>query len=55
MSLFVQPVTLSGQHVTLVPLTPAHHDELVEAVQDGELWNHWYTAIPRPEIGRAHV
>ena len=49
MSLFVQPVTLSGQHVTLVPLTPAHHDELVEAVQDGELWNHWYTAIPRPE------
>jgi RimJ/RimL family protein N-acetyltransferase len=49
MSLFAAPVTLSGQHVKLVPLTPAHHDDLVLAVQDGELWNHWYTAIPRPE------
>lgn len=49
MSLFAAPVTLSGQHVKLVPLTPAHHDDLVQAVQDGQLWNHWYTAIPRPE------
>lgn len=49
MSAFAPPVTLSGQHVTLVPLTAAHHDDLVQAVQDGELWNHWYTAIPRPE------
>ena len=55
MSLFAQPVTLSGQHVTLVPLTPAHHDELVQAVQDGELWNHWYTAIPRPEAMAAEI
>ncbi|PUE09270.1 N-acetyltransferase [Limnohabitans sp. T6-5] len=49
MSLFAAPVTLSGEHVKLVPLAPAHHDDLVQAVQDGELWNHWYTAIPRPE------
>jgi N-acetyltransferase len=49
MNPFAAPVTLSGQHVQLVPLTTAHHDDLVPAVQDGELWNHWYTAIPRPE------
>ena len=49
MNPFAAPVTLSGQHVQLVPLTTAHHDDLVQAVQDGELWNHWYTAIPRPE------
>ena len=49
MSAFVAPLTLQGRHVRLVPLSAAHHDDLVQAVQDGELWNHWYTAIPRPE------
>ena len=41
-----QPVTLTGQHATLVPLVEGHHDDLVEATQDGELWRLWYTAIP---------
>jgi RimJ/RimL family protein N-acetyltransferase len=35
--------------VQLVPLSHLHHDDLVTAVSDGELWNHWYTAIPTPE------
>jgi RimJ/RimL family protein N-acetyltransferase len=35
--------------VQLVPLSRAHQDDLIEAVRDGELWNHWYTAIPTPE------
>ena len=43
------PVTLGGQHGTLVPLSTDHHDQLVEAVKDGELWRLWYTAIPTPE------
>lgn len=51
----VQPVTLSGQHVRLEPLSAAHHDDLVLAVQDGELWNHWYTAIPRPEAMQSEI
>lgn len=46
---WIVPTTLSGQLVALVPLTPAHHDDLVEAVQDGQLWQLWYTAIPQPE------
>ena len=46
---WIVPTKLSGQHVALVPLTPAHHDDLVEAVQDGQLWQLWYTAIPQPE------
>ena len=49
MSPWTTPTPLLGQHVHLVPLSHAHHDDLVLAVQDGELWNHWYTAIPRPE------
>ena len=55
MSAFVAPLTLSGQHVRLEPLSSAHHDDLVLAVQDGELWNHWYTAIPRPEAMQAEI
>lgn len=46
---FLEPVTLRGPHASLVPLSPDHHDALVEAVSDGELWNLWYTAVPKPE------
>ena len=55
MNAFAAPVTLSGQHVRLEPLAAKHHDDLVLAVQDGELWNHWYTAIPRPENMTAEI
>lgn len=50
-----EPVTLRGQHATLVPLSQDHHDDLVEAVRDGELWNLWYTMVPRPENVRAEI
>lgn len=55
MSPWIVPTTLSGQHVALVPLTPAHHDDLVEAVKDGQLWQLWYTAIPQPEGMAAEI
>lgn len=43
------PISLHGDHAFLEPLTLARHDELVEAVQDGELWKLWYTSIPTPD------
>ncbi|MCX7262956.1 MAG: GNAT family protein [Burkholderiales bacterium] len=46
---FTHQLELQGQHVTLVPLSMTHHDQLAEAVKDGELWRHWYTLIPSPE------
>lgn len=52
---FTQDTTLRGQHVQLVPLRPEHHDDLVEAVRDGELWKLWYTAIPTPEGVAAEI
>lgn len=48
MSDWMAPVTLSGTHVRLEPLSAAHHDGLCEAVRDGELWQLWYTVIPNP-------
>ena len=55
MSAFVPPVTLEGRHVRLVPLNASHHDDLVLAVRDGELWNHWYTSIPTPDGMAAEI
>jgi RimJ/RimL family protein N-acetyltransferase len=51
----VTPVTLTGQHVRLVPLAAEHHDALVDAVRDGELWKLWYTAVPTPEGMAAEI
>lgn len=52
---FTQDTTLRGQYVRLVPLRQEHHDDLVEAVRDGELWKLWYTAIPTPEGMAAEI
>ncbi|ROR17063.1 RimJ/RimL family protein N-acetyltransferase [Comamonas sp. BIGb0124] len=43
------PITLRGQHVTLEPLVPGHAAEAREAVQDGDVWKLWYTAVPTPD------
>ena len=44
----LEPITLQGQHARLEPLRLDHANALSEAVQDGELWKLWYTAIPTP-------
>jgi RimJ/RimL family protein N-acetyltransferase len=52
---FLDPVTLKGRHARLVPLSLDHHDALVEAVCDGELWKLWYTLVPSPDGMRAEI
>jgi RimJ/RimL family protein N-acetyltransferase len=53
--IFTEPVTLSGRHVLLEPLSHDHHDALVEAVRDGELWKLWYTIVAAPGDMRADI
>lgn len=48
-------VTLRAADAALEPLAHRHAGDLAEAVQDGELWNLWYTAIPRPEKMTAEI
>jgi len=43
------PIVLQGEHASLRPLAREHHDGLVDAVRDGELWRLWYTSIPSPD------
>ncbi|MEJ1193959.1 GNAT family N-acetyltransferase [Pseudarthrobacter sp. CCNWLW207] len=52
---FLEPITLTGRHVILEPLRPAHHDGLVEAARDGQLWKLWYTSVPTPEEMAAEI
>jgi RimJ/RimL family protein N-acetyltransferase len=52
---FLEPVTLRGSLVTLEPLHPDHHDDLVAAASDGRLWEHWYTSVPSPETMRTDI
>ena len=50
-----QPVTLEGHGVRLEPLARAHHDGLITAANDGELWKLWYTSVPEPEQTHAYI
>jgi len=45
---WLAPVTLTGNHASLVPLSPELAEPLVAAASDGELWKLWYTAVPSP-------
>lgn len=49
------PVSLAGTHVKLVPLSLEHEADLVNAAKDGNLWELWYTSVPRPENVRAEI
>jgi len=44
-----RPVTLEGNGVRLEPLAREHGEALAKAAADGELWQLWFTSVPRPE------
>lgn len=46
---WLQPATLRSSSVTLAPLDHCYRQDLIEAVNDGELFKLWYTSIPAPE------
>lgn len=52
---FIEPVTLTGKHATLEPLSMAHLDALNAAAADGELWRLWYTTVPAPDGMQAYI
>ncbi|AKJ27983.1 GNAT family N-acetyltransferase [Caldimonas brevitalea] len=55
MAFDVTPVTLAGRHARLEPLSLDHVPALAEAVQDGRLWELWYTQVAPPEHMQAEV
>jgi RimJ/RimL family protein N-acetyltransferase len=50
-----QAVTLEGHGLRLEPLAYDHHDELLAAAADGELWKLWFTSVPEPGQTREYI
>ncbi|MFW2569655.1 GNAT family N-acetyltransferase [Legionella sp. 29fVS95] len=50
-----KPIILRGDYCTLRPLCHEYHDDLVEAVNDGELWKLWFTFVPEPRKMRENI
>ncbi len=55
MSVWPDSFSVEGQHVTVVPLSASHHDDLAEAAADGQLHRLWYTMVPKPEGVMAEI
>lgn len=43
---WIQPVTLKGKLVTLVPMNRDQKDDILAAIADGNLSDLWFTSIP---------
>ena len=52
---WLEPVTLRTSRATLLPLDHSHHDGLVDAVKDGDIWKLWYTRVAKPAEMRAEI
>ena len=52
---WLEPVTLTGTHATLVPLAPEHASALGEASSEDELWRVWYTNVPSAQGMAAEI
>ena len=53
--IILTPATLEGRGIRLEPLHPAHEDGLTAAASDGQLWNLWYTFIPKPDETKGYI
>ena len=48
-------ITIPGTYISLLPMDIQYLPELQDAAKDGELWNLWYTYVPRPEHMEAWI
>lgn len=52
MSNWLENISLEGESVRLVPLDHSYEKDLAEAVNDGKLWELYFTSAPHPsEVG----
>ncbi|MCE9644416.1 MAG: GNAT family N-acetyltransferase [Chloroflexi bacterium] len=51
----LSPITLEGHGIRLEPLTLEHEADFSAAAADGELWNFWFTSVPKPEETKTYI
>ncbi|MGH9567157.1 MAG: GNAT family N-acetyltransferase [Candidatus Angelobacter sp.] len=54
-SRWIDNFSATGTHVSLIPLERDHESQLIDAVEDGKLWDIWYAAVPSPEGMRREI
>ena len=52
---FVEPVTLEGYGLRVLPLSLEHEQGLQAAAADGALWTIRVTSVPEPENTRKYI
>ena len=52
---WTHPITLHSTNVILEPLSLSHLQDLTKSVEDGLLYNHWYTNIPQPNDMKSEI
>ena len=50
-----KPAVLEGRGIRLEPLSHDHRDGLAAAAADGELWNLWFTSVPKPDATQKYI
>lgn len=55
MGKWLNKIVLESNIVRLEPLSHTHILGLTHALEDGELWNLWYTSTPKPEEVKNYV
>jgi RimJ/RimL family protein N-acetyltransferase len=51
----IESVTLTGHGICLEPLTADHEAGLSAAASNGELWQLWFTSVPKPAETSAYI
>ena len=51
----IKPITLEANGIRLEPLTQEHEEGLSHAASDGQLWDLWYTFVPKPEQAGRYI
>ena len=49
------PIRLEGHGIRLEPLSYDHREGLASAAADGELWNLWFTSVPKPDTTQTYI
>lgn len=52
---FADTPVLVNDDVRLEQLSADHHDDLVAAASNGELWRTWYSSVPSPQTMHAEI
>ncbi|MCL4165198.1 UNVERIFIED_CONTAM: hypothetical protein GTU68_034351 [Idotea baltica] len=53
--MWLDTVTLESDTVTLLPLHSEHSAQLLKAAADGNLWDLWYTTVPKEDTIQQYI